>query len=168
MTTLDDADRLLGEIGEIANPLVEGLDSTRQAPPCVLVVFGASGDLTSRKLMPALARLAHQRQLPAAFTIVGVARTEWSDDDFRTKMIEAVPDGGAEWESLVRKFRYVTGDYSQAETFETLRKVLEEVDAERGTGGNRVYYLATIPSVFGDVVTKLGHYGLVTLSLIHI
>jgi glucose-6-phosphate 1-dehydrogenase len=162
MTSLTDADRLLGEIEEIANPLVEGLDATRQAPPCVLVVFGASGDLTSRKLMPALARLAHQRQLPAAFTIVGVARTEWSDDDFRKAMTEAVPKGGPEWESLVAKFRYVSGDYSQGETFETLKTVLDEVDAERGTGGNRVFYLATIPSVFGDVVTKLGHYGLNT------
>jgi len=147
------------------NPLIEGLDTGRQAPPNVLIVFGASGDLTSRKLMPALARLAHHRQLPGSFAVVGVARTELSDDDFRDRMAEAVPNAGPEWGSLVKNFRYVSGDYAEDATFESLGKVLEEIDRERGTGGNRVYYLATIPGVFGEVVTQLGKFGLAKRSL---
>ena len=78
---------------------MEGLDDERRAPPCVLVVFGASGDLTTRKLMPALAELADGRRLPPAFCVVGVARTEMSDDDFRSRMLEAVDKPSAGWES---------------------------------------------------------------------
>ena len=73
MTAPVDAQELMRHGATVTNPLLEGLDSTRQAPPCVLVVIGASGDLTSRKLFPAVARLAYQRQLPSAFAIVGVA-----------------------------------------------------------------------------------------------
>ena len=130
----------------------------------MLVVFGASGDLTSRKLMPAIARLANQRQLPGSFGLVGVARTEISDEDFRKHCMEAVPDAGPEWESLVRTFRYVAGEYADDATFEKLDKVLNEIDNERGTSGNRVYYLATIPGVFGEVATQLGKFGLAKRS----
>lgn len=142
------------------NPLAEGLDRERRAPPCALVVFGASGDLTSRKLMPALADLARNRQLPAAFAVVGVARTELTDDDFRARMHEAVPDGGPAWDEAVAGFRYVAGDYADPATFETLAKVLGEVDRDRGTGGNRVFYLATVPTVFAEVAAGLGRAGL--------
>ncbi|HZQ26339.1 MAG TPA: glucose-6-phosphate dehydrogenase [Acidimicrobiales bacterium] len=143
-----------------SNPLMEGLETERRAPPCILVVFGASGDLTSRKLMPALARLADNRQLPAAFAVVGVARTELSDDDFRQRMLQAVEKPSAAWENLVSGFRYVAGDYGNPETFQQLKRVLDEVDQERGTGGNRVYYLATIPSVFAEVADALANAGL--------
>jgi glucose-6-phosphate 1-dehydrogenase len=97
------------------NPLAEGLDRERVAPPCVLVVFGASGDLTSRKLMPAIEQLALKRLLPAAFAVVGVARTEMDDDDFHQRMREAVKDenGGEEaahvWDQFTGGFRYVAG-----------------------------------------------------------
>jgi glucose-6-phosphate 1-dehydrogenase len=144
----------------VTNPLAEGLESDRRAPPCTLVVFGASGDLTSRKLMPALARLADERRLPAAFAVVGVARTEQSDDDFRGRMSKAVDKPSAAWENLVSGFRYVAGDYAHPETFDTLRQVLEEVDRERGTGGNRVFYLATPPQVFGTIAAALAKCGL--------
>ena len=100
------------------NPLVEATVE-RVAPPAVLVVFGASGDLTSRKLIPAIERLALRRLLPAGFSIVGVARTEMSDDDFRDRMRKTVEDdggGGPEarhvWETFAGGFRYVAGDYS--------------------------------------------------------
>jgi glucose-6-phosphate 1-dehydrogenase len=142
------------------NPLLEGLDADRRAPPCVLVVFGASGDLTSRKLVPALARLAENRQLPPAFALVGVARTEMADEDFRKRLVEAVEKPSAAWENLVAGFRYVAGDYSDPATFETLKQVLEEVAQERGTGGNVVYYLATVPQVFGVVAGALKERGL--------
>ncbi|HMC43238.1 MAG TPA: glucose-6-phosphate dehydrogenase [Acidimicrobiales bacterium] len=142
------------------NPLVDGLSSERRAPPLVLIVFGASGDLTSRKLLPALERLAARRQLPAAFSVVGVARTEMADDEFRDLCRKAVPDAGPAWEGLVAGFRYVSGEYSDDATFERLCQAVAEVDKERGTGGNRVYYLATVPTVFADVAESLAKHGL--------
>jgi len=142
------------------NPLADVGDDDRRAPPCILVVFGASGDLTSRKLMPALAELADDRRLPPAFSVVGVARTELRDEDFRRRMLEAVDKPSAAWENLVAGFRYVGGDYADPATFERLRVVLEQVDRERGTAGNRVYYLATVPHVFAEVAGALGAHGL--------
>ncbi|TML37596.1 MAG: glucose-6-phosphate dehydrogenase [Actinobacteria bacterium] len=142
------------------NPLLDGLSSERRAPPLVLVVFGASGDLASRKLFPALERLASRRQLPAAFSVVGVARTEMTDEEFRDLCRKAVSDAGPSWEGLVSGFRYVCGEYSDHPTFERLSQVLEEVDRDRGTGGNRVYYLATVPGVFAEVAEALAGHGL--------
>ncbi|MEO7837428.1 MAG: glucose-6-phosphate dehydrogenase [Acidimicrobiales bacterium] len=144
----------------VDNPLLEGLEAQRRAPPCVLVVFGASGDLASRKLGPALEALAANRQLPLAFSVVGVARTEMSDDDFRQRMLEVVKKPSSAWERLVGGFRYVSGDYTSLDTFEKLKQVLDEVDEERGTAGNRVYYLATVPEVFAGVASSLGQQGL--------
>ena len=143
------------------NPLLEGLEGERRAPPVALVVFGASGDLTARKLMPAIDRLACRRLLPAAFAVVGVARTEWSDDDFRSRMREAVKDAGPEWEAITSRFRYVAGDYAEPATFEQLQSVLDDLDRTVGTAGNRVYYLATVPTVFGPVTRALGDHGMV-------
>src|SRR5581483_5153390 len=142
------------------NPLAEGLGEERLAPPCVLVVFGASGDLTARKLMPALKSLADRRQLPSAFSVVGVARTELSDEDFQKRMREAVEDPSPAWDNLVKGFRYVAGDYVDDATFTKLAGVLDEVDKARGTGGSRVFYLATVPTVFAEVATALGKAGL--------
>jgi glucose-6-phosphate 1-dehydrogenase len=143
-----------------ANPLAEGLDQERRAPPCVLVVFGASGDLTSRKLLPALERLSGRRLLPSGFALVGIARTAMSDEQFRKLAFDAVPDAGPAWAEVVKGFRYVSGEYAHPDTFAALKQVLDDVDAERGTGGNRVYYLATIPAVFAEVATALGDHGL--------
>ena len=78
----------------------------------MLVVFGASGDLVHRKLLPALAALAADGHLPTCFAVVGVARTEWSDDEFRSKALEAAAEPSAAWTSLVDQFRYVTGEYA--------------------------------------------------------
>jgi glucose-6-phosphate 1-dehydrogenase len=152
--TIDDVDELA------PNPLAEGLGRDRRAPPGVLVVFGASGDLTARKLMPALERLSERRMLPPAFSVVGVARTPMDDESFRAAMAAAVPSAGPAWKELVKAFRYVAGDYGHPDTFSTLQKVLAEVDEDRGTGGNRTYYLATIPSVFEEVADALGKAGL--------
>ncbi|HLY84869.1 MAG TPA: glucose-6-phosphate dehydrogenase [Acidimicrobiales bacterium] len=142
------------------NPLAEGLGEERRAPPGVLIVFGASGDLTSRKLMPALERLSRRRLLPPALSVVGIARTEMSDDDFRKRMVDAVPDAGPAWADLVKHFRYVAGEYAHPDTFDALKKVLRELDESRGTAGNRTYYLATVPGVFEEVVAAIGEHGL--------
>ncbi|HEX3621059.1 MAG TPA: glucose-6-phosphate dehydrogenase [Acidimicrobiales bacterium] len=148
------------------NPLAEATVE-RVAPPAILVVFGASGDLTSRKLMPAVENLALRRLLPAGFSVVGVARTEMGDDEFRERMREAVAEsgGGGEeakhvWESFTGGFRYVAGDYTNADTFKRLKDVLDELDEARGTAQNRLYYLATPPDTFPIVVQGLAACGL--------
>ncbi|MDP8991923.1 MAG: glucose-6-phosphate dehydrogenase [Actinomycetota bacterium] len=138
------------------NPLLEGLETDRRAPPCVLVVYGASGDLTSRKILPAIEQLHKRRQLPGGFAVVGTARTEMDDDDFRAMCLKSVPDAAPGWEELVRGFRYVAGDYTATDTFDRLKEVLTEVDDQRGTSGNRVHYLATIPALFDDIARALG------------
>src|ERR1700720_2100777 len=106
------------------NPLAEGLDRERHAPPGVLVVFGASGDLTSRKLMPAIERLSRRGLLPPAFSVVGIARTEMSDDDFRKRMLDAIADAGPGWSEQVKHFRYVAVHYAHPDTSKKLKQLL--------------------------------------------
>lgn len=142
------------------NPLEEGLDSTRKAPPGVIVVMGASGDLTSRKLLPALERLSRRGLLPQAFAVVGVARTQLDDEGFRQLMTKAVPDAGPAWAGIVKHSRYVAGDYSDESTFASLRSTLEDLESEVGSPGNRTFYLATVPAVFAEVAAGLGVEGL--------
>ena len=130
-----------------------------KAPPVAMVIFGASGDLTGRKILPALARLADRGVLDDGFTVIGVARTEWSDDDFRAHVAESTPDGGPKWRALTERFKYVTGEYDHPDTFDLLKTHLDEADQVDGTDGNRLYYLATIPSVFGLVAGALAKHG---------
>jgi glucose-6-phosphate 1-dehydrogenase len=142
------------------NPLAEGLVATRKAPPGILVVFGASGDLTSRKLLPALENLSRRRMLPAGFAVVGVARSELDDQGFRDLMAEATPDAGQAWEEVIKHSRYVAGEYDHPDTFSQLSTTLDEIEAELGLPGNRTYYLATVPTVFERVADSLGDAGL--------
>jgi glucose-6-phosphate 1-dehydrogenase len=130
-----------------------------QTPPLALVIFGASGDLTSRKILPALANLAERGLLNEHFTVIGVARTDWSDADFRKAALADVPEPGERWRQLVQRFRYVCGEYAATETFDRLKGLLAEADQKYGTAGNRVYYLATIPSVFALVADALAKEG---------
>jgi glucose-6-phosphate 1-dehydrogenase len=144
------------------NPLLEGLHVRRTPDPCVLVIFGASGDLTKRKLFPALYSLAYRRLLPEKFAVVGIARTEESDDDFRERMKEAVQQFGRDefrddvWDTLAEGMRYVAADFSDEQGLDRLVGTVNELDEERETGGNRVYYLAIPPSAFDTVVRALG------------
>src|SRR5207249_9702482 len=110
----------------------------RAAPPAVFVIFGASGDLTSRKLIPAIENLALRRLLPVGFSVVGVARTEMNDDDFRERMrvlVEKGGGGGPEakhvWDSFTGGFRYVAGEYGHPDTFNQRKDVLAELDRHR-------------------------------------
>jgi glucose-6-phosphate 1-dehydrogenase len=126
-----------------------------------MVIFGATGDLTSRMLMPALAALAGRDELAPEFTVVGVGRTELAEDEFAARMGEAGdPDEGSAWRQRAKGFRYVKGDYADSQTYKRLAAVLAEVDDEDATAGNRLYYLATPPSAFGTIVTALGAHGL--------
>jgi glucose-6-phosphate 1-dehydrogenase len=144
------------------NPLLEGLRMRRTPDACVLVIFGASGDLTQRKLFPALYSLAFRRLLPEQFAVVGVARSEESDDEFRERMKEAVQEHSRDefrdeiWEFLASGTRYIATDFSDEGGLDRLVETVNEVDAERNIGGNRVYYLATPPSVFETVVRAIG------------
>jgi glucose-6-phosphate 1-dehydrogenase len=145
-----------------ANPLRSGLVEDRTSDACAVVIFGASGDLTRRKLVPALYNLAWGRLLPGGFAVVGVARREKTDDSFRAELREAVaefsrrkPLDEGVWNEFARGLCYVRGDMNEAATFEALRAQLEHVDAERGTRGNRLFYLAVPPSEFGPIVEGL-------------
>jgi glucose-6-phosphate 1-dehydrogenase len=144
------------------NPLLEGLRPRRAPEPCALVVFGASGDLTRRKIFPALYSLAYRRLLPEQFAVVGVARSEWTDDEFRERMEHAVREFGRDdfkqdvWDWLARATRYVATDFADEGGEDRLATLLTELDDERGTHGNRVYYLAVPPEAMGMVCEAVG------------
>jgi glucose-6-phosphate 1-dehydrogenase len=144
------------------NPLLEGLEVRRAPDPCTMVIFGASGDLTKRKLFPALYSLAFRRLLPEHFAVVGAARSEESDDDFRERMKAAVQENSRDpfrddvWEPLAEGMHYVALDFADEQGEDELAKTLNSLDEERGTRGNRVYYLATPPAVFPIVVEAVG------------
>src|SRR5512133_2218850 len=144
------------------NPLLEGLGPRRTPEPCVLIIFGASGDLTHRKIFPALYALAYRRLLPEKFAIVGASRSEWSDDEFRDQMEHAVREFGRDdfkqevWDWLAQATRYIPLDFADESREDHLSEVLTELDAERGTGGNRVYYFAVPPQAMPTLVQELG------------
>jgi glucose-6-phosphate 1-dehydrogenase len=149
------------------NPLREGIRLERTAGPCAVVIFGASGDLAKRKLLPALYRLVQQRLLPAEFAIVGLARTEMTSEEFRARMREAVEEFSAEksvdeevWNSFAQGLYYITGDINTADDYRKLKELLEQVDRERGTAGNRLFYLSVAPRFYSEAVRQLGEAGL--------
>ena len=135
------------------------LDRVGRPPAQTLVVFGASGDLTARKLLPALAALAQHGALPEPFAVVGVARTEWTDEEFRQVVEQAGGDRSPAWHQVAECARYVSGEYGHPDTFTALKSVLDDLDRTVGTGGNRVFYLATVPSLFGVVAKALAAHG---------
>ena len=136
---------------QLENPLLEGLRLQRTPEPCALVIFGASGDLTRRKLFPALYSLALRRLLPEKFGVVGVFRSEESDYEFRDRMKHAVQEFGRDefredvWEWLAEGMRYVSTDFADEGGEDRVVTALTELDEKRGTAGNRVYYLAVPP-----------------------
>jgi glucose-6-phosphate 1-dehydrogenase len=144
------------------NPLQEGLSLRRTPDPCALVIFGASGDLTHKKLMPALYSLMLRRLLPTRFAIVGVARTEDDDDGFRGDMKEAVQKHARDpfredvWDELATNMHYVATDFADEGGESSVNELLERLDQERDLGGNRVYYLAVPPPAFPTIVDQLG------------
>jgi glucose-6-phosphate 1-dehydrogenase len=152
----------LAEEQRLENPLLAGLPVSRRPEPCALVIFGASGDLTKRKLFPALYSLAFRQLLPEQFGIVGVARTAETDDEFRERMKAAVQEFGRDefrddiWEGLAEGMRYVSAEANEDAAFDRVAKTLTELDRDRGTAGNRVYYLAVPPDAFEVIVEGVG------------
>jgi glucose-6-phosphate 1-dehydrogenase len=144
------------------NPLAEGLGLRRKPEPCALVVFGASGDLTRRKLFPALYSLAYRRLLPERFAVVGVARTEQTTRQWLSSLRRGVKEHARDpyradvWESLAAGVRYVATEFSDDRGEDAVGETLAALDDERGTGGNRIHYLAVPPQAFETVVREIG------------
>ncbi len=134
--------------------------------PCVMVIFGADGDLTKRKLIPALYNLMAGRLLPSGFAVVGLDRPDMSTAEFRGKLDRVIGDylpSGFDhkvWQALLQRIHYLAGDFQEGPTYRRLNDCLQEIDQTEGTEGNYLFYTATIPSLFGEIVRHLGEYGL--------
>jgi glucose-6-phosphate 1-dehydrogenase len=149
------------------NPLREGLRAERLPEPASMVIFGASGDLTRRKLLPALYSLLAQGLLPPGLSVTGFARREISDDTFREQMRAACagarPDGSLDprlWSSFASGLSYVAGEFGDPAAYERLARRLAELDRARSIPGNRIFYLATPPDAFPVILERLGASGL--------
>ncbi len=149
------------------NPLADTVRVERIPDPCIMVIFGASGDLTKRKLIPAIFDLERQGMLPAGFTIVGVGRTPMDHDAFRTYLLAAMKDFGqlgdsetSMWNDFARCLHYLAVDSNIEDEFHRLREALKGIGAERGAGPNFLFYLATPPSMYAPIVRHLGTAGM--------
>ncbi|MEA5467313.1 glucose-6-phosphate dehydrogenase [Spirulina sp. 06S082] len=157
----------------LENPLRMGLQQERTAEPLIITIFGASGDLTQRKLVPSIYRLKQERRLPPELTIVGFARRDWSHDYFREHMRKGIEEfggglGGKEfWNEFAKGLYYCSGNMDQPESYEKLKAFLAELDGERGTRGNRVFYLSVSPQFFKPGLRNLGAAGMISDPVKH-
>ncbi|HVC35190.1 MAG TPA: glucose-6-phosphate dehydrogenase [Chloroflexota bacterium] len=149
------------------NPLREGLRLERTPEPCVMVIFGASGDLTRRKLIPALYNLSRERLIPPGFSVVGFARRDIGTERFRAAMLDGVnqfsrsrPAQPAIWETFAQGLNYLQSDFGNPEGYRDLAALLDQIDRDRGTIARRVFYLATPPSSYSQIIQQLGASGL--------
>src|SRR2546422_1474469 len=138
----------------------------KPAEPQAIVIFGASGDLTRRKLLPAFYHLFLEGLLPQGFVIIGYARTDYDDDGFREVAHEGIrqfgrrsPEGEV-WSDFAEHLHYVPGEFSDRGAMDHIVAKLEKADAEHGTGGNRFFYAATPTVVYPDIVARIGETGL--------
>jgi glucose-6-phosphate 1-dehydrogenase len=143
------------------NPLRDPRDKRlpRIAGPCSLVIFGVTGDLSRKKLMPAIYDLANRGLLPPGFSLVGFARRDWADQDFEKEVHDSVRQYArtkfreATWRQLAQGFRFVPGEFSDDDAFDRLADTVHVLDEDQGTGGNYAFYLS-IPPKFFDIVCK--------------
>ena len=149
------------------NPLAAGERVRAIPPPTAMVVFGGSGDLAHRKIVPALYNLELHRLLPQNFAFVGSSRSEFSDDEYRADMRKAVeefsrtqPIQHQVWESFASRLHYVSGSMSDPDTYARIGDLLDRFDREHGTDGNRLFYLSLIPKLFPDTIRGIGKAGL--------
>jgi glucose-6-phosphate 1-dehydrogenase len=147
-----------------ANPFQDPLRFERRVPPCAIVIFGANGDLTKRKLIPALYRLAHEGRLPPGFAIVGNSRTGMTDEAFREKMKEALqefledtPFDERLWTDFSQNLSYFAGDLHDPDTYTKLAARLDEIQASRHTDDNVLFYLSTQPSHYEAAIQGIGY-----------
>ncbi len=165
-TRVDEETGAAGEPG--TNPLREGMSRVREPIPCTLVIFGATGDLASRKLMPAIYNLAWEGLLHPDTSVVGFARRDWSDDHFRRVMREGVeahsrrkPVDEAVWSQLCDDMSYVRGEFQDEAAYRALGERLAEIDRGRNHPGCHLFYLSTPPSAYETIVENLGKANLV-------
>ena len=137
------------------------------AEPCAIILFGASGDLAKRKVLPAMYDLAQNGSLGERYSIIGFARTPMTDESFRSAVGEAAktisevgPIDAAKWEAFASNLHYLPGDYANKVAYAELARRLAELDSQRQLGGNRLFYLSTPPEVYPDIVEHLGRSGL--------
>lgn len=150
------------------NPLRDPDDRrlNRIAGPSGLVIFGVTGDLSRKKLMPAVYDLANRGLLPPGFALVGFARREWKDQDFSKVVKEAVqqysrtPWNEAVWNQLAEGIRFVSGEFNDDAAFDRLKATIEQLDSQRGTNGNHAFYLSIPPKSFAEVCQQLKRSGL--------
>src|SRR5258708_19943160 len=141
-------------------------DEPRPAGPCSLVIFGASGDLTKRLLIPALYHLKRSRLLPEEFALIGISRAELSDEDFRAGIADSLRElthehiDAADWSWLASRMRYMSGDIGNPATYERLKALLRKSDVDHRTAGNHLFYLAVPATEFANIVRRLGAAGL--------
>jgi glucose-6-phosphate 1-dehydrogenase len=147
----------------LENPFQDPLRFERRVPECLMVIFGANGDLTKRKLLPALYRLAYERRLSAGCAVLGISRTPMSDDQFRGKMCESVrefledsPFDQDVWAAFAQGLFYMAGDIKDAALYPALAARLQEIEQARHTGGNVLFYLSTQPSQYIPIAQGLG------------
>src|ERR1043166_5961957 len=132
--------------------------SSEVAPPCILVIFGAAGDLTKRKLIPALYNLKKSNLLSDNFAVIGVARAEMNDEEFRRRLRDDMNEFATEeidqqtWEWLAERLYYLAGDFNDEQTYAQLKESLAKLDQDRQANGNYVFYLAAAPQYFAPVV----------------
>jgi glucose-6-phosphate 1-dehydrogenase len=136
------------------------------APPNVMIIFGAGGDLTKRKLVPSLYHLCNAKLLPESFAMLGLDRLDMDDDGFRNLMAEQIRDHVGEafdeavWDRLCERLQYMQIDMLDGADYEQLCERLSRIDAERATDGNYLFYMAIPPSLFSQVSDHLGDVGL--------
>src|SRR5438477_10059094 len=153
-----------------ANPLREGLAARMVPQACSVVIFGATGDLTMRKLIPGLYNLAADGELPPAVAIVGFARRPKTDDEFRKEQEESTKKFSRQqvrdeiWDGFAQALFYHKSEFHDANGYETLAERLQKIDKERGTGGNRLFYLAVAPDQFEPILKNLKAAGLTAAS----
>jgi glucose-6-phosphate 1-dehydrogenase len=162
VTTKDERKGDTMSVSAVSQPPVQAHAERKPAPPCALVIFGASGDLAKRKLIPAVYNLAAASFLPDEFAVLGISRSPMSDDEFRQKMIQdlhtfetgTLDQQRVEW--LKSRLSYMSGDLDEPATFERLHAALAALDEQWGTSGSYLFYLAVPPSQFAALIRRLG------------
>lgn len=173
--SIDTTARDAGSSSPRNNPLYDPRDRrlSRVAGPSSLVIFGVTGDLSRKKLMPAVYDLANRGLLPPSFALVGFARREWEHEDFAQEVKESVkahsrtPFDETVWDHLTEGIRFVQGEFDDDAPFEKLKRTLEQLDTTRGTRGNYAFYLSIPPKAFELVCRQLSAHGLAQSTAEH-
>ncbi len=150
----------MSEQKELSSPAMR-----KSADPAIMIIFGASGDLTRRKLVPSLYSLTLGKLMPEQFHVLGVARSQLTDEQFAESLKEGMAQFGRHkprdlWPSFSKRLSYLSGGYDDPETYRRLAEKLDQIDTEMGLTCNRLFYLAIPPTLYGEVIERLGEVGL--------